>query len=120
MVVDWALLARWPDAAALDEAKRLLQADSSGERAECISSEGVYDLTGNVAEWVRRNGPVPHPGYEHVLKGCYWAGCYKEPEPNCSFANHAHPSTFRTYEAGFRCCSDRLAHRGEGGVTSGR
>ena len=71
---------------------------------ECVSEEGVYDLTGNVAEWVRRDGPATRPGYEHVLKGCYWAGCYHEPEPNCAFRNSAHPGTFRTYEAGFRCC----------------
>ena len=89
---------------AVEEAARLYQADASGARTECVSEEGVYDLTGNVAEWVRRDGPATRPGYEHVLKGCYWAGCYHEPEPNCAFRNSAHPGTFRTYEAGFRCC----------------
>jgi formylglycine-generating enzyme required for sulfatase activity len=107
--VSWQLLALWPDKAAVAEAARLFQADVSGARTECASEEGVYDLTGNVAEWVRRDGPAPHPGYEHVLKGCYWAGCYHEPEPNCAFRNSAHPGTFRTYEAGFRCCRARTA-----------
>ena len=102
--VSWQSLARWPDDAAVAEAGRLFQADASGARADCVSEEGVYDLTGNVAEWVRRDGPAPRPGYDHVLKGCYWAGCYHEPEPNCLFRNSAHPGTFRTYEAGFRCC----------------
>jgi formylglycine-generating enzyme len=102
--VSWKSLALWPDDAAVAEAGRLFQADVSGARADCVSEEGVYDLTGNVAEWVRRDGPAPRPGYEHVLKGCYWAGCYHEPEPNCLFRNSAHPGTFRTYEAGFRCC----------------
>jgi formylglycine-generating enzyme required for sulfatase activity len=104
--VHWNLLATWPASPAVDEARRLYQADRSGVRAACISEEGVYDLTGNVAEWVRRSDPAPHAGYDHVLKGCYWAGCYHDPQPNCTFANHAHPGSFRTYEAGFRCCSD--------------
>jgi hypothetical protein len=107
ITVHWDLLARWPSQVAIDEAKRLFQADPSGTRAACKSEEGVYDLTGNVAEWVRRSDPPPRPGYQHVLKGCYWAGCYHEPHPNCVFRNSAHPGTFRTYEAGFRCCSDR-------------
>ncbi len=106
--VQWSVLATWPAPEAVEEARRLYQAEPSGARPGCISEEGVYDLTGNVAEWVRRSDPAPRPGYDHVLKGCYWAGCYHEPLPNCTFTNHAHPGTFRTYEAGFRCCSDRL------------
>jgi sulfatase modifying factor 1 len=105
--VSWKALAKWPQDAALDEAAHLFDGDMSGARAECVSAEGVYDLTGNVAEWVRRSGPPPHPGYDHVLKGCYWAGCYHNPRPNCTFHNGAHPGTFRTYEAGFRCCKPR-------------
>ena len=103
--VDWKALARWPEPSALDEASRLFQGEPSGARPDCVSAEGVHDLTGNVAEWVRRSEPDPRPGYQHVLKGCYWAGCYHEPEPNCVFRNSAHPGTFRTYEAGFRCCA---------------
>ncbi len=105
--VSWKDLAKWPQDVALAEAAHLFQGDMSGARAECVSAEGVYDLTGNVAEWVRRSGPPPHPGYDHVLKGCYWAACYHEPRPNCTFHNGAHPGTFRTYEAGFRCCKPR-------------
>ena len=104
--VHWDLLARWPSDVAVEEATRLYQADKSGAHPGCVSEEGVYDLTGNVAEWVRRSDPPPRPGYDHVLKGCYWAGCYHEPHPNCAFRNSAHPGSFRTYEAGFRCCAD--------------
>jgi hypothetical protein len=102
--VNWKALARWPAVEAIAEAERLFQAEASGARPGCVSEEGVYDLTGNVAEWVLRDDPAPRPGYEHVLKGCYWAGCYHEPQPNCVFRNSAHPGSFRTYEAGFRCC----------------
>jgi formylglycine-generating enzyme required for sulfatase activity len=105
--VRWEALAQWPAEVAIEEAKRLSQAERSGSRAQCVSEEGVADLTGNVAEWVRRSDAPPLPGYDHVLKGCYWAGCYHEPHPNCLFRNSAHPGAFRTYEAGFRCCRDR-------------
>ena len=77
-------------------------------RTEIVDVYKRQDLTGNVAEWVRRSGAAPRPGYEYVLKGCYWAGCYKDPNPSCAFTNTAHPGSFRTYEAGFRCCSDRV------------
>lgn len=107
ITVSWKALAKWPADTAVTEATRLLQADMSGARSDCVSEEGVYDLTGNVAEWVRRSGVALRQGYDHVLKGCYWAGCYKDPAPSCAFTNSAHPGTFRTYEAGFRCCKDR-------------
>jgi formylglycine-generating enzyme required for sulfatase activity len=107
VVVRWKVLAKWPGDAALEEAARLFQGDMSGARSECVSAEGVYDLTGNVAEWVRRSGPSPRTGYDHVLKGCFWAGCFKDPRPSCTFTNGVHPGSFRTYEAGFRCCTDR-------------
>jgi formylglycine-generating enzyme required for sulfatase activity len=116
--VQWKALAKWPAPEATEEATRLYQADMSGARVACVSEDGVYDLTGNVAEWVRRSGPSPRPGFDHVLKGCYWAGCYHEPQPNCTFANRAHASSFRTYEAGFRCCTGQLVHETLPGVPS--
>jgi hypothetical protein len=103
---DWGLLATWPSAAAMAEAQRLYQGDPSGSRTGCVSDEGVYDLTGNVAEWVTRSYPHTN-NYPHVMKGCYWSGCYMNPMPNCASTNPAHPGEFRTYEAGFRCCKNR-------------
>lgn len=102
----WTVLGTWPSAAAMAEAARLYQADPSGSRSGCTSEEGAYDLTGNVAEWVRRSFPN-RTNYDHVMKGCYWAGCYGGSPPSCAFTNPAHPSGFRSYEAGFRCCLDR-------------
>jgi formylglycine-generating enzyme required for sulfatase activity len=102
---DWATLGRWPSDAALREAARLYQADPSGARPGCVSEEGVLDLTGNVAEWVARSFPHAN-NYDHVMKGCYWAGCYGGAPPSCAFTNPAHPGSFRSYEAGFRCCMD--------------
>jgi sulfatase modifying factor 1 len=102
---DWTTLASWPSAASMAEATRLYQAEPSGSRAGCISEDGVVDLTGNVAEWVTRS--FTHAtSYDHVMKGCYWASCYGGSPPSCAFVNPAHPGTFRTYEAGFRCCRE--------------
>lgn len=100
----WSTLGTYPSDAAKKEAARLYQADPSGSRAGCASEDGVMDLTGNVAEWVVRSFPTS-TGYEHVMKGCYWSGCYGGSNPSCKFVNPAHPGTFRTYEAGFRCCA---------------
>jgi formylglycine-generating enzyme required for sulfatase activity len=105
-IPNWTTLGTWPSAAAMAEAQRLYQADESGKRTGCVSAEGVYDLTGNVAEWVVRSFPNSH-NYDHVMKGCYWSGCYGGSPPSCAFVNPAHPGTFRTYEAGFRCCLTR-------------
>lgn len=102
----WSTLGKYPDPAAQAEADRLYQGDPSGSRAMCISDAGVMDLTGNVAEWVRRSYPHPN-SYDYVVKGCYWAGCYMDPTPDCNFTNSAHPPTFRSYEFGFRCCVDK-------------
>jgi formylglycine-generating enzyme required for sulfatase activity len=103
---NWTVLGTWPSSAAKAEADRLYQADPSGSRPGCASEEGVFDLTGNVAEWVRRSFPN-RTNYDHVMKGCYWAGCYGGSAPSCAFVNPAHPGAFRTYEAGFRCCKTR-------------
>lgn len=102
----WTTLGTYPADAAIAEAQRLYQADPSGARTKCVSEEGAFDLTGNVAEWVVRSFPNAN-NYDHVMKGCYWAGCYGGAPPSCAFVNPAHPGTFRTYEAGFRCCKDR-------------
>jgi sulfatase modifying factor 1 len=100
---NWTVLGTWPSAEAQAEAMRLYQADPSGSRGGCASAEGVHDLTGNVAEWVARSFPNSK-NYDHVMKGCYWAGCYGGSPPSCAFVNPAHPGGFRSYEAGFRCC----------------
>ncbi|MBW2458287.1 MAG: SUMF1/EgtB/PvdO family nonheme iron enzyme, partial [Deltaproteobacteria bacterium] len=105
---DWEVLGTWPSQAAQQEAAALYQADPSGSRADCLSEDGAGDLTGNVAEWVVRTLPNSN-NHDHVMKGCYWAGCYGGTNPNCSFVNPAHPGAFRSYEAGFRCCRDLAA-----------
>lgn len=104
-VVDEAALNTWPSAAAQAEEKKLWQGAPSGSYPECVSSFGVFDLTGNIEEWVVRSQPHVND-YPHVLKGCYWAGCYGGAKPRCGSTNPAHADGFLFYETGFRCCKD--------------
>ena len=82
------------------ELDRLWQGEPSGQRARCATKEGIFDLVGNVEEWVtsrtsRRWVPV-------TLIGGFWA----KPWTGCRGANDAHEPTFSFYETGFRCCND--------------
>jgi len=103
--VRWSVLSLYPDESATAEAERLYEAEPSGSREACVSEEGAFDMTGNVAEWVVRSFPVAKWG--HVIKGCFWAGCFGHKHPSCGFVNGVHPGTFRSYEVGFRCCKAR-------------
>ena len=81
------------------EVARLWQGEPAGSRARCVSKEGVYDLIGNVEEWVASS---PGRAYRTTLKGGFWA----KPWTNCRGSNDAHDPQFRFYEVGFRCCSE--------------
>src|SRR5271170_3367341 len=52
---DWRKIAKYPAPEGRREVERLYQADRSGSRPACVSEDGVYDLTGNEAEWVVRS-----------------------------------------------------------------
>jgi formylglycine-generating enzyme required for sulfatase activity len=110
----WKALGGWPSEAAKTEATRLDQSEASGSRPGCVTPEGVYDLTANVAEWVRKTKSHPEAcltpeqeSHQWVVMGCYWGKCYRKPhEPACDYVNCSHPAAFRSYEFGFRCCRD--------------
>jgi formylglycine-generating enzyme required for sulfatase activity len=81
------------------EAMRLWQGETSGARAGCVSSYGVYDMTGNVDEWVVNEGGKP---WRSASKGGYWGRVRDACRPTTT----AHDETFPYYEIGFRCCAD--------------
>lgn len=82
------------------ETKRGWQGEPSGAFPACVSAHGIYDLTGNVEEWVITSRP--EWAYRSSLKGGYWS----KPWAGCRGTNDSHGPQFRFYEVGFRCCKD--------------
>jgi formylglycine-generating enzyme len=81
------------------EVARLDQRDPSGAREACVSPYGVYDMTGNVDEWVVNESGKP---YKSGLKGGYWGPV----RDRCRPMTIAHNEEFEFYQIGFRCCGE--------------
>lgn len=69
----------------------------TGERTECTNAYGVFDMVGNLHEWV--DDP----------SGTFRGGYYMDTSLNgegCNYATTAHDFTYHDYSTGFRCCMD--------------
>ena len=69
----------------------------TGERTGCTNEYGVYDMVGNLHEWV--DDP----------DGTFQGGYYLDTHLNgdgCNYRTTAHPMTHYDYSTGFRCCED--------------
>jgi hypothetical protein len=84
-----------------EELARLDQREPSGSRPACVSPYGVYDMTGNVDEWVVNASQQGKP-FISGLKGGYWGPV----RTRCRPMTTAHNETFRYYQIGFRCCGE--------------
>jgi formylglycine-generating enzyme required for sulfatase activity len=85
--------------AAAEHVAALYQAEPSGSNLECTNETTVFDLTGNVEEWTRREDGG-EPDFHGNLKGRYWAETR-----TCAQNITVHGDQFRFYEIGFRCCT---------------
>ncbi len=69
----------------------------TGEHESCTNDYGVYDMVGNVHEWV--DDP----------KGTFQGGYYLDVTQNgdgCQYKTRAHENWYHDYSTGFRCCAD--------------
>lgn len=72
----------------------------TGDRAECTNGFGVFDMVGNLHEW------IADPD------GTFRGGFYMDTRNNgegCLYATTAHGKQYHDYSTGFRCCSDAAA-----------
>ncbi len=71
--------------------------DLSGENEGCQTPEGVYDLMGNLHEWIDDDA------------GTFRGGFYSDTVINgngCLYRTTAHDVSHWDYSTGFRCCAD--------------
>jgi formylglycine-generating enzyme required for sulfatase activity len=99
--------AKWQDPRTrAAELARLDQREPSGSRDSCVSPYGVFDLTGNVDEWVvNETGKQDDKPYVSGLKGGYWGPV----RDRCRPMTTDHNQTYIYYQIGFRCCAE-LSH----------
>jgi formylglycine-generating enzyme required for sulfatase activity len=72
----------------------------TGAFPRCVSPEGIYDLVGNLHEWVEEE----RGGHGRFRGG--WYGDAENNGPGCLYVTSAHEPTYHDYSTGFRCCSD--------------
>ncbi|HVY45934.1 MAG TPA: SUMF1/EgtB/PvdO family nonheme iron enzyme [Minicystis sp.] len=71
--------------------------EPTGARAGCTNDWGVFDMVGNLHEWI--DDP------DGTFRGGYYMDTSKNGE-GCSYATTAHDFTYHDYSTGFRCCMD--------------
>ncbi|MFZ5475923.1 MAG: SUMF1/EgtB/PvdO family nonheme iron enzyme [Myxococcota bacterium] len=71
--------------------------DPTGANARCVSPEGVYDLHGNLHEWIA--------DADGTFKGGFYADGSINGE-GCAYTTTAHDFAYHDYSTGFRCCAD--------------
>lgn len=95
----------------------------AGAHDGCAGEHGVYDLVGNLHEWVSdpasaafkaqidREGVPRAFQYWSPGNGVFMGGFYSthgELGPGCNFTTVAHDPAYHDYSTGFRCCADAL------------
>lgn len=84
----------------------------SGQFENCSTPEGVFDLNGNVSEWVEGiwDGPKIAPGNTetewHICRGgTMWSETFYGQD---CLSRHGHPTGSFGADDGFRCCKDPI------------
>ena len=75
----------------------------SGSHPRCSSDYGVFDMVGNLHEWVSDRLIVGG-----AVRGVFMGGFYSNDHENgygCNYTTTAHEPSHYDYSTGFRCCS---------------
>jgi formylglycine-generating enzyme len=92
----------------------------TGEYERCVSDDAVFDMVGNLHEWV--SDVVDDDLFERMQKeeverrpqpwrtgnGVFMGGFFSTTDqhgPGCTFTTIAHEPTYHDYSIGFRCCA---------------
>ncbi|MGH7295189.1 MAG: SUMF1/EgtB/PvdO family nonheme iron enzyme [Polyangiaceae bacterium] len=75
----------------------------TGAFPKCVSPDGLYDMVGNLHEWVDEEAN----GHGRFRGG--WYGDAENNGPGCFYVTTAHEPTYHDYSTGFRCCADAVA-----------
>jgi hypothetical protein len=94
------------------ELARLDESVASGSMETCKSGFGVYDMPGNVDEWVVSDEPPREVSKWAGLKGGAWGHVRSQ----CRPMTFSHDPGFTYYFVGFRCCKDAVAGDSPGPV----
>jgi hypothetical protein len=69
----------------------------TGDHPGCTNGYGIYDMVGNLHEW------VADP------RGTFYGGFYQDTHTHgegCTYVTSAHNASYHDYSTGFRCCAD--------------
>jgi formylglycine-generating enzyme required for sulfatase activity len=75
-----------------------------GSFPRCVSAYGVFDMHGNVQEWVSDSSRADDPRF-----GMFLGGFFAEASENgagCLYKTTAHFKSYHDYSIGFRCCTE--------------
>ena len=69
----------------------------TGARGKCKTSDGVFDMVGNLHEWTADPAGTFRGGYylDTTING-----------DGCGYRTTAHVASYHDYSTGFRCCKD--------------
>jgi formylglycine-generating enzyme required for sulfatase activity len=73
----------------------------SGSRPECRGYFGIFDMSGNCAEWTSTRSAV-NPRFYNVMGGFWESG----PQSGCFDVRYSYFPQNRHNPVGFRCCKD--------------
>jgi formylglycine-generating enzyme len=70
----------------------------TGDYARCTNGFGVFDMVGNLHEWVMSSG-------RPTFRGGYYQDTHLNGD-GCAYHTTAHAAGYHDYSTGFRCCAD--------------